>query len=97
MTVRDMQCLLTFLKRSNGTSYYTGAVDGIFGKLSRKAIEDFQWDFGLTVTGEVDEDTGMAMRHAVAFGMPERDVTDTNVGNICRVTCYLLIQCLSYK
>lgn len=81
MSVRDLQCLLTVLKRSNGTSYYTGDVDDIYGKLSRKAIEDFQRDFGLAVTGEVDEDTGMAMRHAVAFGMPERDVTDTNVGN----------------
>lgn len=81
MTVRDLQCLLTVLKRSNGTSYYAGDVDGIYGKISRKAVEDFQRDFGLPVTGDADEDTGMAMRHAVAFGMPERDVTDINVGN----------------
>lgn len=74
MTVKDIQCLLTFLKRSDGTSYYTGDVDGIYGRLSRKAIQDFQKDFGgLSVTGEADEKTDKAMRHAVAYGMPERE------------------------
>lgn len=84
MTVKDRQCLLTFLKKADGTSYYTGDVDGIYGRLSRTAIQDFQKDFGgLTVTGEDDADTDQAMRHAVAFGIPERDpdVTDNNVGH----------------
>ena len=88
MTVKDRQCLLTFLKKADGTSYYTGEVDGIYGRLSRKAIQDFQKDFcGLTVTGEADAVTDQAMIHAVAFGIPERDqtednkdVTDNNVG-----------------
>lgn len=87
--MKDRQCLLAFLKRSNGTSYYTGEIDGIYGPLSRKALEDFQRDFGgLTVTGEGNEETDKAMRHAVAYGIPERDqvdggqdVTDNNVGN----------------
>lgn len=86
MNVKDRQCLLTFLKRSDGTSYYTGDVDGIYGCLSRKAIQDFQKDFGgLTVTGEANDETDRAMRHAVAYGIPERDpdanpdVTDNNV------------------
>lgn len=84
MNVKDRQCLLTFLKKSNGTSYYTGQVDGISGPLTIKAVEDFQRDFGgLNVTGEADADTDQAMIHAVAFGIPERDpdVTDNNVGN----------------
>lgn len=84
MTVKDTQCLLAFLKRSGGSAYYTGEVDGIYGRLSRKAIEDFQNDFGsLSITGEADEATQKAMRHAVAYGMPERepDVTDTNAGS----------------
>ena len=88
MTVKDRQCLLTFLKKADGTSYYTGEVDGIYGRLSRKAIEAFQKDFcGLTVTGEADAVTDQAMIHAVAFGIPERDqdadpdVTDNNVGD----------------
>lgn len=87
--MKDRQCLLAFLKRSDGTSYYKGQIDGIYGPLSRKALEDFQWDFGgLTVTGEGNEETDKAMRHAVAYGIPERDqvdggqdVTDNNVGN----------------
>jgi peptidoglycan hydrolase-like protein with peptidoglycan-binding domain len=87
MNVKDRQCLLTFLKKADGTSYYTGEVDGIYGRLSRKAIQEFQQDFcGLTVTGESDAVTDQAMIHAVAFGIPERDpdadpdVTDNNVG-----------------
>ena len=87
MNVKDRQCLLAFLKKADGTSYYTGEVDGIYGRLSRKAIQDFQKAFcGLTVTGEADAVTDQAMIHAVAFGIPERDpeaesgATDNNVG-----------------
>ena len=73
MNMKDRQCLLIVLKRSDGTSYYKGQIDGIYGPLSRKALEDFQRDFGgLTVTGEGNEETDMAMRHAVAHGIPER-------------------------
>ena len=81
MNVKDRQCLLSFLKKANGTSYYTGDVDGISGPLTRRAVEEFQRDFGgLTVTGEADADTDQSMRHAVAFGIPERDpaVEDSN-------------------
>lgn len=84
MNVKDRQCLLCFLKKSNGTSYYTGEVDGISGPLTRTAIQCFQNDFGgLTVTGEADADTDQAMIHAVAFGIPERDpaADDNNVGD----------------
>lgn len=79
MNMKDRQCLLTFLKKADGTSYYTGEVDGIFGPLTEKAIRDFQRDFGgLTVTGEGSEETDQAMRHAVAYGIPERDQTEDN-------------------
>lgn len=79
MTVKDRQCLLSFLKKADGTSYYTGEVDGIYGPLSRKAVEGFQRDYGgLTVTGEADEATDKAMRHAVCYGMTEKNyVVDT--------------------
>lgn len=78
MNAKDIQCLLTVLKRGNGTSYYTGEVDGIYGGLSWKAIRDFQNDFGgLSVTGEADEATEKAMRHAIAYGIPEREQTKT--------------------
>ena len=84
MTAKDRQCLLAFLKKTDGTSYYTGEVDGIYGRLSRKAIEDFQRSFGgLAVTGEGNAETDKALCHAVAYGIPERDpdVTDNNVGS----------------
>lgn len=83
MNVKDRQCLLSFLKKSNGASYYTGDVDGISGPLTRRAVEEFQRDFGgLTATGDADADTDQAMRHAVAFGIPERDsVADNSCDN----------------
>jgi peptidoglycan hydrolase-like protein with peptidoglycan-binding domain len=75
MNVRERQCLLTVLKRSSGGSYYTGAVDGISGPLTRAAILAFQQDYpGLTATGEADETTDKAMRHAICYGMPVIDV-----------------------
>lgn len=79
MNVKERQCLLTVLKRSNGESYYTGEVDGIYGPLSHKAVEDFQRDYGgLLVTGEADEATDKALRHAICYGMTEKDyVVDT--------------------
>lgn len=82
MNDRERQCLLTVLKRSSGGSYYTGAVDGISGPLTRGAILAFQQDYpGLTATGEADETTDKAMRHAICYGMPVMDVTDTDVGD----------------
>jgi hypothetical protein len=37
--------------------YYRGAVDGLFGPLTRNALRQFQRDYGLPVTGAVDEAT----------------------------------------
>ena len=79
MDTRDRQCLLIVLKRHNGTSYYAGDVDGIYGRLTHIAIQDFQRDFGgLSVTGDADDATDKAMRHAIAYGMPESDVPATD-------------------
>lgn len=76
MSVKDIQCLLCFLKRQNGTGYYTGAIDGIWGSLSRKGLRDFQEDYlGLTVTGEADAATKAALRRAVAEGIPRKEET----------------------
>lgn len=44
MTIRKMQCLLTYL------GYDTGGVDGIRGAKTEKALRDFQADYGQSPT-----------------------------------------------
>lgn len=76
MTVRQIQNLLQYL------GYYTADVDGIFGRITRHAITDFQRAFGgLRTTGEPDEATQKALRHAVSYGISVKDATDKNVGD----------------
>ncbi|WP_455365959.1 peptidoglycan-binding domain-containing protein [Kaarinaea lacus] len=41
--------------------YNPGPVDGLLGKKTRKAIENFQWDAGLKITGELDSVTRQAL------------------------------------
>ena len=46
------------------------------------ACSAFQRGFGgITVDGYGGEETDMALKHSVAYGMPTKDVTDINVGN----------------
>ena len=67
MTTKDYQCLLSVLRRRDGSPYYTGQPDGIWGPLSRKALEDFQQSTGtLPVTGSPDTAPGKALRQAIA-------------------------------
>jgi peptidoglycan hydrolase-like protein with peptidoglycan-binding domain len=75
--IKKRQCLLFYL------GYYIGDVDGIWGQLSKTAVKAFKGDFGgFAVNDIVDEDTVKAMQHAVAYGMPAKDVaTDNNVGD----------------
>lgn len=54
--VAELQYLLAFI--SAFTSFVRPVtIDGIFGSTTRGAVEDFQTDAGLPVTGVVDEDT----------------------------------------
>jgi hypothetical protein len=41
--------------------YNPGPVDGVMGKKTRKAIENYQWDAGLRITGELDDATRQAL------------------------------------
>lgn len=76
MTIKQIQNLLQYL------GYYTGIPDGISGPLTRAAVEGFQKDFGgIGVDGDPGQETQKALTHAVAYGMPERDAADTNVGS----------------
>lgn len=67
MTDKQKQCLLAYL------GYYVGAIDGKFGQLSRVATKAFQEVFGIKATGICDTETEKALRHAVAYGMPQKE------------------------
>ena len=42
--------------------YNPGAIDGLWGKATRKAVEKFQQDKGLPVTGELDAETKKVLK-----------------------------------
>ena len=76
MTIKQKQHLLAYL------GYYVGTVDGEWGTLSKTATKAFQKDFGLEADGICGTETEKALKHAVAYGMPAKEVeTDNNVGN----------------
>jgi hypothetical protein len=67
VTVKQRQCLLAYL------GYNVGPIDGADGPKTRAAVTAFQGDFGgLTVDGIAGDATEKALRHAVAYGMPEK-------------------------
>jgi hypothetical protein len=75
MTVKQQQHLLAYL------GYYVGAVDGVWGTLSKTACKAFQKDFfqmDSKVDGICGAETEKALTHAVAYGMPAKKV-ETNV------------------
>lgn len=66
MTTKQRQNLLAYL------GYYSGGIDGIYGQQTKAAVERFQEAFGgIVVDGLAGDETDKAMRHAVAYGMPE--------------------------
>lgn len=67
MTIKQQQNLLAYL------GYYTGGIDGIAGKGTVSAAARFQADFGIASDGIVGAETEKALKHAVAYGMPERN------------------------
>lgn len=64
MTIKQRQCLLFYL------GYYTGSIDGKWGKKSTAATKKFQSDYGLEDDGVCGTATEKALTHAVAYGMP---------------------------
>ena len=66
MTTKQRQNLLQYL------GYYSDTIDGIYGPQTQKAVEDFQRAYGgIAVDGVAGAETEKALRHAVAYGMPE--------------------------
>lgn len=75
MTIKQIQCLLTYL------GYAPGTIDGVDGPKTRAAVKAFQRDFGgLIVDGVAGASTQKALRHAVAYGMPERETVKPETG-----------------
>ena len=73
MNTKQVQYLLAYL------GYDPGPLDGVLGQKTKAATYDFQEAFGgLTVDGLPGEETQKALRHAVAYGMPERDEPNTS-------------------
>ncbi|WP_455221408.1 peptidoglycan-binding domain-containing protein [Kaarinaea lacus] len=60
--------------------YNPGPIDGLMGKKTRKAIENFQWDAGLRITGELDDATrkslGLSVYSYAQVGAAELKVLD---------------------
>lgn len=70
-TIEQKQCLLKVL------GYYEGRVDGIWGRKSEQATREFQDAYGdIDVDGKFGPITEQAARHAVCYGMPEREAPD---------------------
>lgn len=67
MTDTQKQCLLVFL------GYDTGGIGNGWGPKSKAAMTAFCRDFG----GVSEADGPQALKHAVAYGMPERDKPST--------------------
>lgn len=76
MTIKQKQALLSYL------GYYGGNIDGIWGGKSLEATIMFQDDFGgIAVDGICGEETEKALKHAVAYGMPEKEVVVSKTEN----------------
>ena len=65
MTTKQRQNLLQYL------GYYIGIPDDVYGPRTKQAVEDFQRSYGISVDGVAGDETDKALRHAVAYGMPE--------------------------
>lgn len=76
MTLKQKQALLSYL------GFYDGPLDGLWGEKSQRATIDFQRVFGgISVDGICGEQTGKALKHAVAYGMPAKEDTSTKEEN----------------
>lgn len=73
MTIKQKQCLLTFL------GYDTGGVDGIWGPKSRNATEAAQEDLGIPADGVWDAQTETAILEAVYTYDVDAPIQEENV------------------
>jgi hypothetical protein len=71
VTVKQKKCLLFYL------GYYFGEIDDKWDDACKRATSSFQSDFGgIEVDGLFGSETGKAIKHAIAYGMPEKEKND---------------------
>ena len=76
MTIKQVQNLLQYL------GYYDGIPDNGYGPKTYQATMKFQTDFGgIAQDGKPGAETQKALRHAVAYGMPEREAQEAGSGD----------------
>ncbi len=85
LTTAQNKTVQTKLKR---WGYYTGAVDGIYGPKTKRAVINFQKKNGLVADGIVGKKT------AAALGMSLGNTTTTNKGNTSSGDLNLLARCV---
>lgn len=67
MTVKQKKCLLFYM------GYYFGEINDKWDDACKRATTSFQEDFGaIDVDGILGKETEKALKHAVAYGMPEK-------------------------
>ena len=75
-------------KRLKQWGYYTGAIDGIFGPATEKAVKWFQQKNGLTADGIVGSKT------AAALGLSLSSASASSASGSASGDVYLLAQCI---
>lgn len=82
-------------KRLKNWGYYTGAVDGVFGSQTEKAVRYFQQKNGLTVDGQVGNQTLAALGIAPSGGGSSGGGSGGSSGNSGSGDEYLLARLIS--
>ncbi|WP_232699660.1 spore cortex-lytic enzyme [Brevibacillus daliensis] len=73
--VRELQERLTFI------GYYKGPIDSIFGWQTERAVKDFQYLFGMKVTGVLDDTTKVRLYNATKHYVMGTYKPSTSTGN----------------
>ncbi len=63
-SIATKQELIQLQKDLKTLGYYEGTIDGVPGKMTKEAIESFQRENGLEITGTADVQTIQAVRNA---------------------------------
>ena len=71
--------VVTLQKKLKQWGYYDGAVDGVFGSVTEKAVQYFQRKNGLTADGVVGSKTAAALGMTLSGGASAADSSDRSV------------------